>query len=69
MIDLIHESVTTDFAIAWGNSIGNIPWLFRSGDALTLNNLKRQATAWQTAMDTLTGELAKYVNRGEDAEA
>ena len=68
MIDLIHDNVTTDFAVAWGNSIGGISQIFRSGNLLTLNNLKRDAQKWTTQLEELTTELSKYADGGEDAE-
>ena len=68
MIDLIHDNVTTDFAIAWGNAIGGIPHLFRNCDVLAQNTIKRDVTKWTTNLNELTTELIKYKDGGE-AEA
>ena len=66
MIDLLHNSITTDFGIAWGNSIKNIPHAFRDCEVLNAGTIGRRATEWQTALNELTEKLVMYVNGGAE---
>ena len=67
MIDLIHSSVTTDFAVAWGNSIKNIGQSFRPCEKLNASTVGRRITEYTTALNELTGKLVLYVHGGEEA--
>ena len=69
MIDLLHSSITTDFGIAWGESIDNIPHVFRSCDVLTQNVIKRKVDGYISSLEQLTADLELYVHGGEDPEA
>ena len=68
MIDLIHGSVTTDFAVAWGNSIKSIGQTFRPCEVLNASIIGRRISEYTTALNELTGKLIQYVHGGEDAE-
>ena len=67
MIDLIHNSVTTDFAVAWGNSIKSIGQTFRPCEVLNSGTIGRRIGEYTTALNELTGKLVLYVNGGEEA--
>ena len=69
MIDLIHNSVTTDFAVAWGGSINGIGHSFRTGEKLNSGTVNRRIGEYTTALNTLTEKLALYVDSGAEVEA
>lgn len=56
MIDLIHASVTTDFGVAWGNSIKELGYFFRPPKASTVT-IGRRVVEWQKALNELTDHL------------
>ena len=67
MIDMIHGSVTTDFAVAWGNSIKGIGQTFRPCEILNAGTIGRRITEYNTALNELTGKLVLYIHGGEEA--
>ena len=67
MIDLIHDNVTTDFAIAWGASINNIGQIYRSTQKITNATINRDRTKWTKSLETLTKSLDQYAS-SEGAE-
>ena len=67
MIDLIHGSVTTDFAVAWGNSIKSIGQTFRPCEILNSGTIGRRITEYNTALTELTDKLVMYIHGGEEA--
>ena len=67
MIDLIHSSVTTDFAVAWGNSIKSIGQSFRPCEKLNASTVGRRITEYNTALNELTEKLVQYIHGGEEA--
>ena len=67
MIDMIHNSVTTDFAVAWGNSIKGVGQSFRSCEILNAGTVGRRIAEYTTALNELTGKLVLYIHGGEEA--
>ncbi len=67
MIDLIHDNVTTDFAVAWGNSINGISQIFRDCTPFTGATIARDKTRWEGSLKTLTESLEQYATGGEEA--
>ena len=67
MIDLLHSSITTDFGIAWGNSLKNIPHVFRDCEVLNAGTIGRRVTEWQNALTELAGKLELYIHGGAEA--
>ena len=67
MIDLIHGSVTTDFAVAWGNSIKSIGQTFRPCEILNSGTIGRRITEYNTALTELTDKLVMYIHGGAEA--
>ena len=68
MIDLIHDNVTTDFAIAWGESINNIGQIYRSAGKITNKTINRDRTKWEQSLTKLTEALNQYASGGEVVE-
>ena len=66
MIDLLHSSITTDFGIAWGNSLKNIPHVFRDCEVLNAGTIGRRVTEWQNALTELAGKLELYIHGGAE---
>ncbi len=62
MIDLIHDNVTTDFAIAWGGSINGIGQIYRSTQKITNKTINRDRTKWDNSLKTLAENLDKVAS-------
>lgn len=62
MIDLVRESVYTDFIVLWSNSVDNCASFFRGniGPNIT-SNLKAKERPWNTALTKLVESLEKSV--------
>lgn len=68
MVDLIHSNISTDFALAWGNSIHNIGWSFRQCAKISGSSIKREIPKWEEAIKTLGESLIKHKDGGVEAE-
>ena len=64
MIDLIHSNITTDFVVAWGNSIDNIIHIYRNCEKITNKTIKRQVSNWETSLKELGELLIKHKDGG-----
>lgn len=68
MIDLIHSNITTDFALAYGNSLNSIGWIYRTAGKITNSTINRDRKTWETSLASLITNLEKYVNGGVPGE-
>ena len=60
MIDIIHRTITTDFAAAWSNSLSEIAHFFRDNTKLLKNvnsTLSRSMNVWNTKLEQLLDQL------------
>ena len=59
MIDLIHQNINTDFALAWSESIGNIAHWYRSHNKSVgfKRQLQRYEGEWNADLDELIKAL------------
>ena len=60
MIDLIHSTITSDFAAAWSNSLGEIAHFFRDNtkNLKSINStISRTLPAWNTKLEKLLADL------------
>jgi len=64
MLDLIHDSITTDFVFTWGDSIGGMLNLFY--DNIRNKNfasvIAKQERMWNKNLDKLVSRLEEYMN-------
>ncbi len=68
MVDLIHSNITTDFVVAWGNSINNIIHIYRDCEKITNKTIKRQVATWESSLAELAANLLKHKDGGIVAE-
>ena len=60
MIDLIHDGITTDFAVAWGKSVGDPIYLLRTYTGGVDKTIERKREDWQQKLDGVTELLGIY---------
>lgn len=62
MIDFIHDTVYTDFAILWSGKLGNTTWFFRQNISKRFaSTAKTQQKKWTTALEKLLDELESSI--------
>lgn len=62
MIDIVHNSVTSDFSFAWGDSVGSIYNIFYdniAGDQIA-SKLKSYSKLWTRSMEKLLAQLDEH---------
>ena len=57
MIDIVRDSVYTDFALAWSRELDNITWTVRVIPANPTSAFRKKEAAWATALSNLTAKL------------
>lgn len=64
MLDLIHDSITTDFAFTWGDSIGGMLNLFYDNIRNTKFSsvIAKQERMWNKNLEKLVESLEKYMD-------
>lgn len=64
MLDLIHDSITTDFAFTWGDSIGGMLNLFYDNIRSTkfASVMAKQEKMWNKNLEKLVTNLEKYMD-------
>jgi hypothetical protein len=64
MLDLIHDSITTDFAFTWGDSIGGMLNLFYDNIRNTKFSsvIAKQERMWNKNLEKLVENLEKYMD-------
>lgn len=64
MLDLIHDSITTDFAFTWGDSVGGMLNLFYDNIRNTkfASVIAKQERAWNKNLSKLVENLEKYMD-------
>jgi hypothetical protein len=64
MLDLIHDSITTDFAFTWGDTVGGMLNLFYDNIRNTkfASVIAKQEKAWNKNLSKLVENLEKYMD-------
>ena len=57
MIDIVRDSVYTDFSLAWAREISNITWAVRIIPANPSSTFKKNESTWTRALNELTEKL------------